>query len=106
MSRDRTPYPVSLYDPPLGDATPEYGDEDAPAGDKGLPLAEYLRGVADGFRAMNTSTGDYLANLIAVKAQLCANHKANTPEELHRIDSEIFTRDWNRIQEIRRIACR
>lgn len=96
MSRDRTPYPVRLYDPPLSDDTPGYGDEDAPAAEAGLCFAEYLLSVAVQFQSHNTDAGDYIAGLIRSKANVCVTQGFTTPKDLANhdvIEQQMFRSD-------------
>ena len=85
------PYPVSLYDPPLVDDTPEYGDEDAPVAD-GLCFSDYLLSVAVEFRKQGTQAGDYIAGILAAKARLSADHRVSTPSEMVTLEAQIAQR--------------
>lgn len=79
------PYPVSLYDPPVGPSR-DYGDEDAPKRE-GLSFVEWLTAEAHNFRILGTAAGKYLAGVIEAKARLCEEHGVHNPIELMRLEA-------------------
>ena len=80
------PYPVSLYDPPVGPSR-DYGDEDAPKRE-GLSFVEWLTHVAQTFRELGTDGGDYLADLVQESFNLCREHGIEHPDDLVRLKIE------------------